>query len=52
MTCDVGPFEEDAESFVFKNGQIISCISGFLPIADIDAIVGRPKFNGKNNAFL
>jgi hypothetical protein len=35
-----------------KTGQIVSCISGFLPIVDIDALVGRPKSTGKNNAFL
>jgi hypothetical protein len=35
-----------------KTGQIISYISGFLPVVDINALVGRPKYIGKDNAFL
>jgi hypothetical protein len=35
-----------------KTDQIISCISGFLPILNIEELVGRPKYTGKNNAFL
>jgi hypothetical protein len=37
---------------VYKTGQIISCISGFWLIWDIDAIVGRPKITDKNTTFL